>query len=64
MNFASEMLVSQNTSRILPAQARATLILAAHEARKLKDPEERAVLIDEAIFKVKMRFPQFFKKVN
>ena len=60
MSYPSEMQVSRNCRTVLPPEARALLVLAASDCRRIADPDERAKKIDAAIGEVRRKFPQFF----
>jgi hypothetical protein len=62
VNFPSiDFKPRQKLSALLPPEARLLLARAAQEAQQLKDELAREVHIAEAIARVRLQYPQFFK---
>jgi len=48
-------------SASLPPDARMSLARAAHEAKHTADPLQREVIIENAIARVRLQYPAYFK---
>ncbi|SEB24766.1 hypothetical protein [Paraburkholderia sartisoli] len=53
---------SHGLSALLPSEARMVLARAAQEVRHMKDPLMREVVMEAAIARVRLQYPQFFKE--
>ncbi|MGF6738477.1 hypothetical protein [Paraburkholderia atlantica] len=61
MNGLSPFNTFNSVSALLPSEARMALVRAANEAKQLKDELAREIHIANAIRRVRLNYPEFFK---